>query len=178
MKEGLTAQIRAFFDEFPFIERYLENVKWISTKPDVKRIDLDLLDRFCWTASWSFSRSEFTYDSKRYFLIDSSGNELAKVRQYDAGKGRWFRSPEIIQGETIAQAIKRLDDPNKVEFILEITDIYGRENRESALKNSEYGLTVTVHKIPTGRTFKQWIEEIPLVAKEQLQKELANIDNV
>ena len=176
--KGLTAQIRAFFNEFPFVERYVGNIKWISTKPDVKRIDLDLIDCYCWTPSYSSSRREFDQDYKRFLLIDSSGNELAEVRQYDADKKRWFRQQEIIQGETIAQAIERLVDPDKVEFILEITDKYGRENPEDPFHVWEFGLTVTVHKIPTGRTLKQWMEEIPIVAQEQLQRELARIDDV
>lgn len=179
MTRGLTAQIRALFEEFPFVKRYLVNVNWLNGKPSIQRVDLELIDRWAWTGSWSAQNDDCRIDSHHYYLIDHSGNELAQVKPYNACEKRWFQKRKIITGETVAEAIDKLEDPNNISCILEITDRYGREDpRNSRLDSTMWGLNVTIHKVPTGRTFRQWMEEIPLIAQEQLKKELDAIDKV
>ena len=179
MKRGLLAQIHAFMDEFPFVRALVRNINWIEDNPTVKRVDLDLMDQSGHTWPFWRNRGSYNMENKRFYLIDRNGNQLAAVKPYDAVKPPgWFRSTREVKGETIMEAIEKLSNPDDVGFILEIADRYGRDDDSTWFLDWEAGVRITVYKPPKGRSFSQWLNEIPQVAKEQLQKELAKVDSI
>lgn len=182
MKRGLTAQIRAFMEEFPFLERYVGNVMWIGEKPTVKRLGLDTIDKCGYRIGYITLYSVF---SNCYFLIDSSGKEIKKLRQHEhrRSKSWWSTQYETIPGETIGDALAAIENPDQIKFVLEVYDIHRRgilndNEADSHFHECAGGLKITIYKLPAGRTLSQWINELNAVAREQLEKELAYIERV
>jgi hypothetical protein len=198
---GFTARVKAFFSEFPFLDRYMrpENLWEV---PKVSRFNLDLVDQKGHTkeyldllskgdyGSWSGLRNNWGL-SHQFFLIDANGQELKAVEPSDVAvedatpcysslscwkklafwftpKDCWERRSEK-KGETIQDSILGLDDPNRVMYVLEIVN-------RSLYVSWPPQLCVTIHKIPKGRSFSEWINDLRRVAEEELFEAIKEID--
>jgi len=187
MKEALYARVEAFLKEFPFVRRYAR-INWFSERPVVKRIDLDLLDRHCWTAAYGQMWYVRARNTTRFILIAADGSELTEVKQNDFKRigVRWWNPltwpKTTVSGETVYEAIKRLTDPDQVTFVVEAED-QAYWPRPSILEEitgpddgPDFGLKVVLHKIPSGKTFSDWLASIREVAAKELARELQTID--
>ena len=174
MREGLYARIQAFLDEFPFLARYVR-IHRLDKRPMVQRIDLDLLDR-------CGRDKEALGGTLRFLLIDVAGEELIEVEPDHVSRikfniwhaSTWF--PCWVNGETVYEAIQRLNDPNKVKYVLEIEDAWGHCRRPNF--DPDYGLRITLYKVPSGISFSEWLTQIRKIAMDELQGELGKLDKV
>jgi hypothetical protein len=162
----MKARIEAFFREFPFVGRYVKKTDRFRPRPQVLRVDLDLLDRIPFTERWA---GGYFPGFLRFLLISADGSEVGEVRQSDKVRrrfsiwhaGTWCRHE--TQGETVYEAIQRLADPDRVAAILEIEE-------------KTIFIEVTLHKVPVGCSFSEWIAKIHETAEKELHGELAKID--
>jgi len=178
MKEALYARIEAFLREFPFVGQYVR-IHGFSKRPIVQRIDLDLMDRYGWTDAWTRGNRCSEMGSVRFMLIGTDGQELSEAKPHDVVKPKfslwrvstWFR--QDIDGETVYEAIQKLD-PNRVRYVLEIKDLFGG-SRECDF-DPDFGIEVTLHKVPSGRSFSEWLVKIREIATKELQGELTKVN--
>ncbi len=172
MREGLYARIRAFLEEFPFLARYVD-ARRLDKRPTVQRIDLDLLDR-------CGSDKEALSGTLRFLLIGVAGEELIETSPSRVSRVKFnFWHPNTwfsgwVDGETVYEAIQRLDNPDRVKYVLEIEDAWGRCRRQDF--DPDYGLRITLYKVPSGRSFSEWLTQIREIARDELQGELAEVD--
>lgn len=172
MKDALYARIEAFLNEFTFLRRYVKKENVIK-RPKVQRIDLDLMDRrSCTNLS---QRTASRYGSNRFLIIGVNGEELGETKPDDYLNNfsfwhisTWFSGLTCITGETIHQTIQKLNNPDQVKFILEL---------DNAFNMCGY-TTIVLHKVPAGRSFSDWLDQIQKIAQDELQKELAKVDNI
>ncbi len=180
MKEALYARVEAFLEEFPFLERYVVKVERFSERPTVQRVDLDLMDRYGWTDVWTRRNRYGEMGSVRFLLIGNDGQELGEAKPHNVVRSKfslwrpstWFR--EDVSGETVYEAIQKLDDPNRVHYVLEINDMWDRRPDF----DPDYGLKVTLHKVPSGRSLSDWLAQIQEIAKGELRGELTKVNEV
>jgi hypothetical protein len=180
METALAARIEAFLQEFPFLKRYVKPND-ITHRPLVQRIDLDLINRRSKPRGLCSGDPPYV----RFLIIGTDGCELTEVRPDELKKREvkfslfhpdtWFDVFDEIKGETVGEALRRLDDPYRVACVVEIRDIFfGPEIR------SHYpdwgGIRVILHKVPSGRLFADWLVHLQDVAQEELRGELTKID--
>lgn len=127
------SKVAAFFQEFPFLGRLLDEngVKSVY----VRRVDRDLMAKTsqCWVASVLSVRWDV------YLLLDKEGGVLTTARM------RW-RNPFGVR-ETVGDAIARLgNQAGRVSFVLSLFP---------AGNNKE----IVLYKPPKGFTIQGWLEE-------------------
>lgn len=85
-------------------------------------------------------------------------------------------------GETIYEAIKKLEDPDQVGYVLGISDNWERRVDH----DPEGGVVIILHKVPAGRSLSAWLAEVreeakkgvQEVAKIEIQKDVEHINNI
>ncbi len=169
----------AFLKEFPFVARYVSNLKIDFTDQlRVKRIDEELLNM-------RPSQGDNCYgcESCRYFLIDGTGQELAEVKGgYTVKKKFHLFSPSTwgkglwIPGQTVQAAIKQLKDVNELKYALKVKGLC-REDRISDFKFWRE-VTITVYKIPAGIRFSEWLIQVEKAPGIKLKSEISEIDSI
>lgn len=184
MQDGLKARINAFFTGFSFLGWEKIDTDWLSEAPKIQRVDLDLMDKWGWTSLYYHEGGDqFRCEgmNNSYFvLFRKDGAKIGRIQQYDltekkkVGLLKWKR--DEIKGDTVYEGISRLSNPNDIFYILEVRDMWNRE--DDYFKNVKYGMRLTLHKIPTGRMFSEWITQINDIASEELKAKVAKIDNV
>lgn len=187
--------IEVFLQEFPFLKRYIE-VSWPIEKPKVRRIDQHLLSRSPWTMALVYSKNRelgSVATGLRFLLIGSDGQELGEVKQQDAVKTKFsFRQPStwisallgvkhVVEGETVSDALMRLEDLNQVVYVLEI---------ESCFERGELTHSMRIHKVPSGKKMSEMVNlptaqrllelesQVRQMARKSLENELAGIDKM
>lgn len=183
MKEALYARVKAFIKEFAFVGRYVR-LGSLDKRPVVQRIDLDLLDRKGWTDVW-ISRNRYAgFRDIRFLLIGANGEELRRVRQLNVVRpafrlldmNTWFC--QDVEGETVYEAIQQLDDPDQVHYVLEVKDLWGGARGKGSFGDPDFGVEVILHKVPSGRSFSNWLVQIRDVADNEFRGELAKVNRV
>ncbi len=155
MKNAMYARTKSFFKEFPFLKKYIE-VNLLGEKPRVERVDLELLDSYPYTAKWYMKyESSVSVGSERFFLFDSEGRNLGKVEQKDFKKFYFFKTGNI-SGETVYQALQRLENPEKVKYIVGIKDFLDPDKWKDTIIKTY----MIVYKTPAGIPFSQWLSQI------------------
>ncbi|MEK7482587.1 MAG: hypothetical protein AAB620_02235 [Patescibacteria group bacterium] len=81
-----------------------------------------------------------------------------------------------VNGESVLEAIQRLDDPNQLQYVLETEDLWGGSRRKGFDPN--YGIELIVYKIPSAMSFSGWLAKIHETAEDELKDELGVIDQV
>lgn len=186
--------IEVFLQEFPFLRRYIE-VSWPVEKPKVRRIDQDLLSRSPRTISWVYYENRWLEFATglRFLLIGNDGQELGKMKQWDAVMTKFsFRQPStwvsallgfkhVVKGETVSEALMRLEDLDQVAYILEI---------ESCFERGELKHSARIHKVPSGKKLSEIVNlptaqrlsalesQVRQMARKSLENELAGIDKM
>ena len=167
----LLARVRVFVEEFSFIGRYVAIDK-IRVRPTVQRVDLDLINRQGWAGP---------YGNIHFLLIGEKGQELGEAKQNGFKRvDVWYPRtwlPQFIKGETVYEAVTRLADPDKVVYILEVNEVLPRLVTITGL-TSDHTFEVVVHKVPSGRSFSDWLAHLREVATTELKGELTSIDQV
>ena len=177
MSVGYKAKLDAMMKEFPFIGRYLGD-KTLTELPKISRVDLDVIDNWGYTEEWRWYK-RIGYPSpisRNYFLINRGGEEIARVTPCHVGAepreklwGIFSRKPKVIEtrGETVYEAVKRLSDPDQVNFNVKVeTLVLPRRTR------------ITIYKVPAGIPFSAWITRIKEIAENELTREISKIDTV
>jgi len=175
MKNAFVARAEAFFEEFPFLNRYAK-VEELFSQPKVERVDLNLLDEI------GRDRQEDLYDTDvRFILIGADGEGLKMLRQtqtVDVGFTfdfiAWYNG-RLVQGETVYEGIKQLNDANQVRFVLKIESQFHTNCVDYHVSNR---IEITVYKVPSGVSFSDWLSRIKEAATDELKKNLAKIDNI
>jgi len=137
------------------------------------------MDRYCWTEAWAWRNRFRGLDSTRFVLIGADGEELYEVKQYDSIRpkfslwrpGTWLR--QDVKDETVYEAIQKLDDSIRVGYVIEITGVLPLPHQA----NPYLGFEVILHKVPSRRSFSDWLTQIREVAREELQSEVAKANN-
>ena len=137
----------------PFVDQTLRRIK-------VSRIDLALLRQvpFTWEHNKSPGIRTWTDDqSVTYHLVDLEGKVITTVLQTDVIDNplplSW--SPKTwgkrnIEGERVGDALEKLDDPDKVVYIVEIR--YHQDGSNWLDKHYGPSTGITLHKLPGGVT--------------------------
>ena len=73
------------------------------------------------------------------------------------------------------EVIQKLDDPNQVQYVLEIKDLFTSRCSDF---DPDYGLEVIVHKVPSGRSLSDWLAQIRDIATSELRCELTRVNQV
>ncbi|MCI5108495.1 MAG: hypothetical protein MRY49_01460 [Candidatus Pacebacteria bacterium] len=179
---GFVARVRVFFQEFPFLNRYVE-IRTLDEKPVVRRVNLDLLDERANEAGWFEWIDGFTHHCqvRKFFIIGSDGEELATVTPSKTMRvlKRYLRlipydQEEKVIGETVYEALMRLPEIDKVHFIVEVGDRWNRVDDE----DYDHGVIVTVHKIPAGIPFSEWVGDLEKIARNELSAEMTKVNSV
>ncbi|PIR98165.1 MAG: hypothetical protein COT89_00420 [Candidatus Colwellbacteria bacterium CG10_big_fil_rev_8_21_14_0_10_42_22] len=178
MKEALLARAEAFIEEFPFLGRYIR-VKQLHKRPIVQRVDLDLLDRVGCTETRK-RKSGGGLGDLRFFLISADGSELMSLRQKDSIRstfkiwrpGTWIS--HSVDGETVYEGIQRLDNPELVAYVLEISDLL--PNSRGKVDEPDFGVEVVLHKVPSGTAFSNWLKRLREVAADELSQEIDELN--
>lgn len=185
---GLKARVQAFYDEFPFLKRYVD-IAMVGENPRVSRVNLDLLDQSGRTLNWSKERHGNWFDAqgeKLFFLLGTNGKELAAVRPIDAIRtprknklwGIFPRAPMVtkVDSESVFEAIQRLPDPDQIRYIIEIEDRRPGWRRE--MYPGDPGYSIIVYKVPAGEPFSNWLSRLNEIAKQELSIEIGEIDRL
>ncbi len=169
--DGFT--VRAFALEFPFLfkgENSLVDQAAVE-RMSVSRIDTDFLS--CVPAREGVIGSQVDIDdSERIFLFDGDGNQLTEVKQQvdiRHNEKRW--DGEYCDGESVGEALLRLDDPDTVKFAVKVHTGYTTESHLSV-----GGYSVTLYKAPKGFTLRSWVEEQIARAQVLVKAQVAEID--
>lgn len=137
----------------------------------VSRIDKDFLER---TPKYDGATGSLVDidDSEQILLCDQHGFVLTKVKQSGCcHHNEAHRDNESWDGETVGEALLRLEDPNSVVYAVLIHTGYEIRNHHSV-----GGYRVVVYKSPKGFTLREWVEEQKRRASEKLSAEIAEID--
>lgn len=171
MTGSLLARVRVFVEEFSFIGRYVAIDK-IRERPTVQRVDLDLVNRQGWAGP---------HGNIRFLLIGEDGQELGEAKQNGFKRTQlWHPStwlPQFIKGETVYEAVTRLTDPDKVVYILEVNEVLPRLVTITGL-TSDHTFEATVHKVPSGQSFSDWLTHLREVATSELKDELTKVNEI
>ncbi len=194
MKDAFKSRLEAFFEEFPFLKRYVKiDWRFWPEALKVERIDLDLLDRLGTTERYRKSQYSREDGERKFFLLDKKGEELAKVQPLDIidvydekptqfwNPSTWIGFVKSEQvGETVLEAIQKLKDQDSVYYILEVKDLTELMSRSVEFPDSEkhWIESLVVYKVPSGRAFSDWIANIRVIAKEELKAQLKVVDDV
>jgi hypothetical protein len=176
MKNAFVARAEAFFEEFPFLNRYAK-VEELSSQPKVERVDLNLLDEI---GRGRFENNIYDTDV-RFILISADGGELKALRQTQTvDVGFTFNlvalfNGRLVQGETVYEGIQQLNDANQVRFVLKIKKWFRANCVDYRASNR---IEITVYKVPSGVSFSDWLSRIKETAAAELKKDLAEIDRV
>jgi hypothetical protein len=184
---GLKARIEAFFEEFPFLGRYIA-VTMVGKNPKVSRVNLELLDDQGHTLGWVNHRFgpehwDLTLGTKSFFVLGSNGEQLASVKPADVISaprdklwGIFTRDPIVTETEpeSVFEAIQKLPHPNQIRYIVEIKD--ERSEWERRLRPDVPGFSVVVYKVPAGKPFSDWISRLKEIARYELSLEIKEID--
>ena len=177
MRQALYARAEAFLEEFPFLRNHIQ-ISRLVQRPIVQRMDLDLMDKHGWTSVWAFNRQRYG-SSLKFILIGKDGRELSHANQatdYIESRTGWWKFLDLFvpkfmstNGETVLEAIQKLPNQDDLGYVLELNDEHPwREN----------GLTVTLYKIPSGRSLSDWLVQIRELAANELKDELTKVDRV
>ena len=190
MREALAARVAAFIQEFPFLKRYVKQLNRFSKRPVVQRIDLDLMDRVGWTNEWA--NKNLQHGENKFVLLGRDGRELGQALQTRVCRSEAATQNKIVRiidlvgeavfgagtvtlvGETVGEAIRKLEDPDQVAFVMEIWDWLGYPSE--SLDAPNWGVEVTLYKVPSGRSLTDWLAHLQQVAEEELRGELATVN--
>lgn len=160
-------RVEAFIREFPFLEGLAEKDRIEDIR--VSRISPDFLKRKPREEYASGSRVDI-HDIEKVYLLDEDGAVLTEVKGVvDAVDHRGEDTFE--EGETVGEALARLDDPNAVAYALNVHTGYEVVNHHSI-----GGYEVIIYKPPKGFTLRGWWEEQIRRAAVKVASEIAEID--
>ncbi len=184
-REALKARVLAFMKEFPFVERYVQP-HWLSSRPSVQRVDLDLLDEVGHTKVYAWGGGGIFENPKRYILLTTTGKELLVAKRRDVVRRRfslvrpstWLK--KRIEGESVGEAIQRLRDIDAVGYVLKIEDPFARDeqSRDKTENHEHGGASMVLYKAPQGLAFSIWLMKIREIAAEELQADLSKVDTL
>lgn len=171
-------KIRAFFRQFPFlsaIEFGGSNHRRIDIgrveEVHVNRIDKDFLGVVPQYDGATGSCVDID-DSERILLLDQDGNVLVEARQQDhIHHNEAHTDNEYRAGESVGEALLRIDNPDAVMFAVRIHTGYEIRDHYSV-----GGYSVTLYKAPKGFSLGGWVEEQLRRASEQILATVAEID--
>lgn len=172
MGEASLVRVKAFFNEFPFVRKAVKDFMLgeevlISGRPCVKRVDLGLMDRLAYSSAY-FRKEGGSIDPVSFTFFSSSGDFLGEVVPCDIVPPKYPITwvPKYTVGETVMEAARRIG-PERIAFILELRRCRG------------FGtVAVVLHKIPKGRTFSEWLSQLPEIARAELLGDLAVVDSI
>ena len=151
----------------PFVDRTLRRIK-------VSKIDLNLLRQVPFT--WEYCdfpgmRTWGDDESANYHLVDLEGRVIATVLQNDISRHlenfnffslkTWFEKVperEDIEGERVGDALERLDDTDKVVYIVEIR--YHKDGSNWLDKHYGPATGITLHKLPKSFTMSAHVANL------------------
>lgn len=137
----------------------------------VSRIDADFLAR---TPKYDGATGSLVGidDQERILLCDRYGFVLTEVKSSGYcrhNEAHW--DDEEWNGETVGEALLRLENPNAVHFAVLIHTGYELRNHHSV-----GGYRVVVYKSPKDLSLKEWVEEQQRRASDKLHAQIADID--
>ncbi len=154
------SKVIAFFQEFPFLRKFLEVNRVGSVK--VQRIDRGLMIKTPQTRWYS----SYVSSQSAYMLLDKDGTELATVGFV---RRRWWDPRRECLEETIGDAIARLGNrADEIFFILYSNPMF----QSGGFKTYE----VTLYKLPKGFTIRGWLEEEIIRERVAIRAESEAID--
>lgn len=155
------AKIQAFCREFPWLSKYLDElkayVKWMKILR-VQRLDLDVLEQMPYEHMYYYNN-----DYLKFFIIDKTGKVLHEVEQRHKMRVRpfnlfrpstWFTKQ--VDGQKLKDALTLYPE---FAYVLRI-------NVELICPNIE------IYKIPNNWNLADWLEELRRRETEILNKEL------
>lgn len=155
---AMYAQTKAFFEEFPFLKKYI-NINTLNQKPRVERVDLKLLDSYGYTAEWYVKHcSDVDVVSVHFMFFTKEGSSLGEVKQNHLQKLWPWKTKNII-GETVYEKIHKLQNPNQVAYIARIQKNFSVSTFFNVLKDSRDAYLV-LYKTPAGIQFSEWLAKI------------------
>jgi hypothetical protein len=166
MKAVLNVRVDAFFEEFPFLEKYVRKER-LSDVPKVKRMDLFFLS--------CRPKSSFNMISGvQILLISKEGEKICEVKKekirHEEGKfwdpSTWGGKDVKVPGETVYEAIQKLPNPDTIRYALCI--FYKRD----------LSCELVIYKIPSGQTFSEWLDKLGEIAQKELKEEIAKVDDI
>ena len=176
--EALRARVNAFFDEFPFLHRYVDAAT-VEVKPIVQRIDLDLMGEHPHVSSKDGS-------SRRFILIGMSDEQLDEVRpEHRYRPPRWhfqLLKPDTwfsktAPAETVLTTISGLKHPDSLKYVLELKQL-DRYVRSAGKETLWKGCTVILHKVPSGRKLSEALPRLKEIAQAELRENIDAIDGM
>jgi len=176
---GFNASLDAFFERFPFFKKYFGD-EAIHAVPDIFQAGLGILDRWGYTHIFGIHQYGYltAYElprEKRFYILDSDGNELAAVKpndvieEHETKSFLWWsytkKHMAIVPGETVYEALKKLPDINQVGYIIEVDELWW-----------ERGNALTVYKVPAKMPFADWLSHLKEAASENLRMKISQVD--
>lgn len=165
-------QIEAVLREFPFLGPLVKSESVEEIK--VSRISPELLDftpkhRGATGICVNIDEREMVYllDAQGAFVLEVKSE--VNIRHNEANDRN--EPLESREGETVGEALLRIEDPDTVVWAIKIHKGHHIEEHRSV-----GGYTVTVYKAPRGFTLKGWIEEQLQRARAGVKATIAEID--
>lgn len=157
-------KFEAYLQEFPFL-RELYNGNHLGVDDiRVKRADENLLARVPTNSGYASAAGKRELNqSVTFVLADGTIIKDVVTQTYDWswGSGEW----EKHTGESILEALSRVENPDDVKFIVWVETNY--ENFDAVVDE----MSITVYKTPKGTTFGELIEKARTEALKQVRAE-------
>lgn len=168
------SKLEAFRREFPFLDRYLKK-RWLEEDHYldicVERTDPQLLKETPFI-------DEINDEDAHYYLLGRDGSELAVVQlarleEKPAGQRRWWKpstwGKKVIPAETVEQAVRRLQDPSAVGYVLRVCT----DNTSSYWVDAE----IVIYKVPKQFSILECREAEVHRHQKALTEAIKQIDN-
>jgi len=188
------ARIEAFVKEFPFLKKHVAG--WNDGNIKVARADTNLLSLRVKYHSVSSGGDSYGLGDDKIFFFDKDGEELGRVSYglyYRNPHYKWWNifsreqkwlteapSPEVLAefrrikyGESIGEAIERLNIAERVYYILCVMVIEPRRDSDSFCARA-----ITIFKPPKSLSFAEWLRGHSEREAQAFREELTMIDRV
>lgn len=183
MSTDMLIKIHVFYKEFPFLNKCDIPLERLGRDPRVEMVDLNFLDK---QSSWKRVEKRY-FNTLRFILIDNEGEIVARVGwpmppiEFDIWKpSTWFspkpaigrakqaKDGQLLTGGTIMNALDKLENPDRVAFIVEIEDSYESVGYDS---DPRTGLELCVHRFPAKKRLSTLLVEAQEEARKRITKD-------
>ena len=163
---------QAFLKEFPWLGNMLEQMEWSIDEVQeikVKRADENLLSTVPSYYYWDGSAGVTHFEEKINFILkDGTIIKNAVTQEIESGSNYAYSQPQKRPGESLAEAIDRLNVASDLNFIvvctIDIDDWPGREY-------SNYR-GIVIYKPPKNRSYDDIIKHFKEQAERQVKREM------
>jgi hypothetical protein len=150
-------KFEAYKKEFPFLQGILGECTALGVDSiAVKRADENLLARIPEETRWDGSLGEsYSWDKVHFVLNDGTIKENAVATGGESGSNYAHSETRRWEGETVLEALSRLDNPDDVKYIVWESRDYSAWSGQETIDRYD----VTIYKPPKGVKFSDLIRQ-------------------